>query len=587
MIEEPAELQHTIPAPAKDAQQPATTVTVSVAAPLLWLPILALLGFLLAILLNVAPLSRIPDPVIHLQTPFGAFLVGAGAWLPSNLGLATNVTASQASSDYVLFLSLIALGFACYGLLAWFIARRPALPADSATYKLVYRLVWIGAALGGLIYVFTPAMLSHDILVYASYSRLIANYHANPYFVPLSHFPNDPFTPLNYWASSIAAYGPLWLVVCGALGFLVGPQVVGYVLAFRLFALAAHLVNIWLVNKTLRAMQRPPRTVMLGTLLYAWNPLVLLESSLGGHNDVFMMTLLLSGVWLAVFAQQQNRLLSPGGYIPPIVAFTLAALVKFTTLPVVGLFVVFLAWTAWRSSQSAEAPLRLSNWKNWQPAVLIALTSTATAVVVALIFYSPFWIHHHLHDILNSFSNPPSALFAENSILRAILAWSHAHSLPANTLGSKLLTIFSARKVWDDLNIALLGIACLGGVVWLWRSPSLRTFALASLAALGVLLIVTPWFYSWYITWLVGLAVVALPLRESRAGMAWLAFAVAFSASALLTYLYKDGYPPFGIWSGWVCLTSIVPPIVAWFVCYITWRPPEVLANTIVEARST
>lgn len=564
MIEEPIETQ-------LSTAQPTATPdsSVSLHPSSLMLPLFSALGYVLCILLTVAPLSRIPDPVIHLQTPFGPLLTSIGAWLPTNLGLAADATAPQASSQYVLFLSLLALAFLLYGLIAWFIARQPQ---DSAMRRRVRKVIWIGALIAGLIYVFTPAMLSHDMLVYTSYSRLIANYHANPYFVPLSQFPNDPYVPLNYWANSVAAYGPLWLLVCGLLGFIAGPQPVSYILAFRLFALAAHLVNTWLVGSTLRAAGQSQRTVTLGTLLYALNPLVLLESSLGGHNDVFMVTLLLAGLWLAARAQQRGRLLLPGGYLPPVIAFMLATLVKFTTLPVVGLFIVFVAWNAWRGKQHVEDSSHQANARRWRPAIKVIVLSAITACLVTLVFYGPFWIHHNLRDILKSFGTPPSALFAENSILQAILAWSHNYSLPAGLPG-RLLSFFSIRKVWDDLNIAVVGLTCIAGVIWLRRSPTLRTFTLASLVTLGALLLVTPWFYSWYVTWLVGLAAVALPLRGNHIGRALLAFTLAFSASALLTYLYKDGYAPFGIWTGFICLITIVPPLLAFLIAFIFWRP--------------
>ena len=86
--------------------------------------------------------------------------------------------------------------------------------------------------------------------------------------MPLSTVPHDPYVPLNYWAGAVSAYGPLWLGVCWLVGLLVGPQVAAYVLAFRLFALAVHLLNIWLVARTLRTLGASQRTITLGTLLY-------------------------------------------------------------------------------------------------------------------------------------------------------------------------------------------------------------------------------------------------------------------------------------------------------------------------------
>ncbi len=561
MIEKPVEER---PPTEKSPGAPATIVAPRLILP----PALCTIAFVLCVLFMVAPLSRIPDPVIHLQTPLGGFLAQVGSWLPNDFGLVANAQASQANTSYLEFLGLIALMFAIYAVCALFIVRQPA---ESGVHRQTRYLLWTGAVLAGLIFVFTPAMLSHDILVYASYSRLLANYHANPYFIPIAAFPHDPYVPLNYWAKPVAAYGPLWLAVCGFFGFLVGPQSIGYVLAFRLFALAAHLLNIWLVTKTLRAMGQSPRTITLGALLYGWNPLVLLESGLGGHNDVFMMTFLLLGVFLTVRAQQHATLTSPRGYLPPLIALTLAALVKFTTLPLIALFIVFIALKAWRASTSDAA--KVTTVHDWKPALFAVVVSGITAGVIALAFYGPFWIGHSIHDIQLSFTTPPSALYAENSILRAILAWGHDHSLPAHTLGSKLIQIFSVRKVWDDINIAILGIMCIVGAIWMWYAPSIRTFTLAALAALGALLIVTPWFYDWYITWLIGLAAVSLPLSHSRIGRALLAFTLTFSASAFLTYLFKDGYPPFGIWTGLLCLTTIVPPLLAFLIAFITWHP--------------
>jgi len=560
-------------------------------------PILCTIAYVLCVLVMAAPLNRIVDPVIRLQLPFGAWLTRVGAWLPINLGISSNAQASQTNTSILEFLSLVALLFVVYGLCALYITR---LPEESKRCWQTRILLWAGVVLAGLIFVFTPAMLSHDILVYTSYSRLLANYHANPYFVPLTAFPHDPYIPLNYWAGSVAAYGPIWLVISWVIGLLVGPQAAGYVLAFRVFALAAHLLNVWLVTRTLRAMGASSRTVTLGALLYAWNPLVLLESSLGGHNDVFMMTFILLGIYLTARAQQSNTFISPRGYLPPLLAFTLSALVKFTSLPVIALFIIFLAWNVLRGNAPTnsatqrrtiyrythlhpEAGATRRGVLRWQAAIFAILIAGAAAGILALALYAPFWIGHSISDIRASFTSPPSSLGAENSILRAIIAWSHDHSLPANTLQAKLIFVFSIRRVWDAIGIALVALLCILSAVWLWRSPTARTFALAALAALGVLLIVTPWFFSWYVTWLIGLAAVALPVNESRVGRALIAFTLAFSASAFFTYLFLYGYPPFGIWTGLACLTTITPPLLAFLFTFFSWRPDKNMHLSAVQ----
>ena len=86
--------------------------------------LLCAIAFVLCILLTVAPLSRLPDPVIQLQTPFGGQLAQVGAWLPNNLGLTANHQDSQASTGYVEFLVLIILAFVIYVLCALLVLRQ-------------------------------------------------------------------------------------------------------------------------------------------------------------------------------------------------------------------------------------------------------------------------------------------------------------------------------------------------------------------------------------------------------------------------------------------------------------------------------
>ena len=526
---------------------------------------LCTLAFVVCILLSVAPLSRILDPVIRLQTPFGMQLAHVGAWLPTDVGLTPYRQASLAGTGYVEFLGLIALAFAIYGLCALFIQRRA--PAHN---RLALRLIWLGTILAGLIYVFTPGMLSHDIFVYASYGRVLAIYHNNPYFAPLSAFPGDPFIALNYWANATAAYGPLWIYICSLLGFVLGPQALGYVLAFRLFALVMHLLNTWLVATTLRTSGQSSRVVLLGTLLYAWNPLVLLESSLGGHNDVLMVTFLLVGILLSIRAEKRGQLTHPRGYIPPLIAFTLATLIKFTTLPLIVLFILFLTCRALRPAQSPALPFRKAVMHYWRPALLTVCIATISGSLLALALYAPFWIPHNFTGIQHTFTRTPSAQFAENSILLALFKWYEANNHQPDYL---VLQVLTARWTWDTINTVVLVGFLITGALWLWRAPTIRTFIFAALATLGGLLIITPWFFSWYITWLVGLVVVCLPLAHNRLGRSLLAFTLAFSASAFATYLFKDGIPPFGIWIGWVCLITIAPPLLAFLTAFLKWRP--------------
>lgn len=385
--------------------------------------------------------------------------------------------------------------------------------------------------------------------------------------MPIASFPQDPFTALNYWSRVVTAYGPLWTLVCGVFGWLLTPEPAAYIVAFRLFALGAHLLNTWLVGRTLTAMKRSPRTVTLGMLLYAWNPLLLLESSLGAHNDVFMVTFLLIGALLAARAEARGQLLRARGYLPPIVALTLAALVKFTALPVLAAALLFLACKALRPTAESPREFRQA-LRNCRQALRPLAWSVSTAALVALALYAPFWLGHSPRDIIASFKNPPSALYAENSFMRSFAEWGLRH--PALRL-NPLLSLLNSRRLWDDLTYAVIALCLIAGAVWLWAKPAVSTFLKVSLATMAAVLLITPWFYSWYIAWILALAVVWLPTRPNRGETALLALTFTFSFSALLTYLFNGGL--FGSHYYLVSLFTILPPVCAFLLTLVLWRP--------------
>ncbi len=466
------------------------------------------------------------------------------------------------ASAYLEFFGLLSLAFLCYGLGA-LLVRRQFVTASQRTLR---GLIWLGALLGGTIFLLTPALLSHDILVYAAYSRILTAYHANPYFVPIAAFPHDPFSLHNYWFRSVSAYGPIWILVCGFFGWFVGPNQSAYVLAFRLFALFFDLLNIWLVGRTLQVLGRSARTVTLGMLLYAWNPLLLLESGLGGHNDGFMMTFVLAGILLAASAEKHGQLLRARGYLPAAAMLTLAALIKFTALPILAAYLLFLACKALCPAAESSRKPRLI-LRDWRLTLPILAWSGLCAGLLVLVLYGPFWLGHSLSAIVGAFKGPPSSLYAQNSFMRSMMEWQKYHLNVHNAL----LGLLSNRGFWDDLTIVSIVFCLLLGTVRLLRKPTTRTFIMVALATMSLVLLVTPWFFAWYITWLLALGVVSLPVRLDRFEAALLALVFTFSFSALFTYLFNGNL--FGSSYYLVSLFSTVPPVCAFLLTLALWRP--------------
>ncbi|MBA2284021.1 MAG: hypothetical protein H0W02_00910 [Ktedonobacteraceae bacterium] len=526
---------------------------------------LCVLGFVLCILVSVAPLHRLAGTTLLLQMTPGMLLVWVGSWLPRDLGLTANRIQSFVSTNSFEFQALMVTAFATYGLCALFIQRQ----VPQANNQRILSVIWLGMLGAGIIFILMPAMLSHDIFVYAGYGRLLAAHHANPYFTPFSAYPHDPLYRVDDWPGALAAYGPLWLGICGLASLVLGANPLGYILAFRIFGLACHLLNTLLITTILRTTGRTPRTVALGTTLYALNPLVLLESTLGAHNDVFMVTLLLLGFLFCIRAERRG-ITRPRNYLPPVLFFTLAGLIKFTCLPVIALFIAMLFYRALRPAPSDTNSARQVTVWCWRPAILTTVIAGAFSGCIALAGYAPFWVGHSVSQIVGSFSAPPSAHLFAFSISQGITGWGITHPQPVHSWGYTLLSLLSQHTLWNYINI---GIVCAGmiiGAICLWRSPTMRMLALAALATLGALLVVTTWFFPWYVTWLVSLAAICLPGTSTRIGRGLLAFTLVFSASAFSVYLF-NGLPPQGGWSGFVCLTSIGPPLLA-FLLAVIWK---------------
>ena len=521
------------------------------------------LAYVLCILVTTAPLYNIVG--LHTQFWISNAIVALDNWLhlPHDLGISTDHYVSQQDTYYLEFLLPVLLAFAAYGLYAYLLQRTG--PRSNHTFAL--RLIWLTIIVSGCIYLFTPASLSDDVYGYASYGRLLSVHHANPYVISPSAFPQDPTYPLIHWKDAFAPYGPLWIVLSALVGLISGPDRLEYLIAFRLIAFAAHLLNIWLVTATLRTMGRPARTVALGTLLYAWNPLVLLESSAGGHNDVFMLTFILLGLLLSARAERKGATRLRDS-IPALLAFTLAGLVKLTAFPILAFPVLKLCWNTYK----ATTPTTLTgSLHRWGIALLAGLLASMISIAFALVCYAPFWLGHSIQQIAFSFSSQPTENFDFNSFLAAISVWQRAHGLPA------FLALFNSRHTWNVLTVAAIALSVGLGAIWLWRAPTTRTVALAALTTLAAFLLVTPWFTDWYVTWLVGLAAICLPVAHDRLGRSLFVLALTFSASAFLTYYYVSIghlllvlHPNNITWFVLVCFATLGIPLVAFLFSWVS-----------------
>ena len=189
-------------------------------------------------------------------------------------------------------LAYAALVLALFALLVW--AFRRAMSNGMGPRPL--RFILAGTVLLALPLIWAYPVNATDVFGYVIRGRITSTYGESPFSSPAEAFVGDPFMPLvGEWAGDTTPYGPLWELVAAGLTAVSGDNLFLGVLLFKVLALACLLITAVLIWNLLPE----GRTRSAYTLLWAWNPALLLTFILDGHNDALMLLWLLLGLWVA------------------------------------------------------------------------------------------------------------------------------------------------------------------------------------------------------------------------------------------------------------------------------------------------
>ncbi|MEO7911336.1 MAG: hypothetical protein ABIV47_16955 [Roseiflexaceae bacterium] len=479
-------------------------------------------GYVLLFMLRHDPHPR-PVPGLLALAPPGYMRVAA-QWNPFTL-LQQRLGTSATSFYSVGLLFILVLLFVVYFRLLHNLRRQ-----EQPNRGLVAILA--GVVLLSLPLIFCPYLLSNDIYSYVMYGRIAALYGGNPAISAPSSYAHDAFFPyLIAWQSTPSVYGPVWTLFSHALTLLVeraggGPWL--YLLAYKLTMLAAHLASTALIWQIVRAWK--PGQQVYAALLYAWNPVALIEFVGSAHNDALMICLIL----LAVLCTQREY------WRAAVVALLAAALVKWIAVLLLPLWAIY--W--------------LRRERTWRARLLLASQAIAIMMVGATLLYLPYG------QMLASIVAPLRAqgsMQAENSL--------GALAIRAGQEALMRLGVASAREPAWRLAAEVVVSWCSKGLVllaWLvalcavWRRPTFERLLQASCWLMLALLLLAPIFRVWYVTW--PLALVAL-LDWRPAGRTIL------SLVAAAPFLYIQAESP-----AWLDALIFLPVIIV--LVYELWRAP-------------
>jgi hypothetical protein len=245
----------------------------------------------------------------------------------------------------------------------------------------LWAVVLLGALLFAVVNIYVATTTTLDPYDYIARGRITGVHGGNPYVFAPKDYPEDPFLEYVSWRDATSAYGPLWETLSGILARLSGDHLLTNLLAHKWLAMGSYVLSVLLIAATLWRVA--PGRALAGTLLFAWNPLILMEGLANAHNDLLMVAFLVAAIWLLSHARrlsdqdtvsdQPGRVLLYGG----LATFFLAAsvLVKFVPILFLPFFLLYL----------------LAGEKRWLRWLWRGLLLLVPFVLLVVTYYLIFW----------------------------------------------------------------------------------------------------------------------------------------------------------------------------------------------------
>jgi Glycosyltransferase family 87 len=304
-----------------------------------------------------------------------------------------------------------------------------------------------------------PVLLSTDVYTYWDYGRIAVVHGGNPYEDEPSDYPADPaFSRMGaQWRDTTTVYGPGFTLAAEGHAAIVGdsPRAAAW-----LYKALAAVAMVALAVLAARMSSRPA----FAAAFVGWNPLLALHFAGGGHNDAWMMALVLAALALAAAGRRH------------------------------------LAGAAWAASIALK----------WLPLVFLPLRALEARAERRRLGHLGFAV--------------AAAILVTVATMRYGTAWIGAFGPLADNLRDQAHYSIPNRLAQLGLPeaVAATALAALFAGVYAWLLyEAWRGRARLALCA-GLLLLATPWLVPWYAVWAVPLAAI-----EEDTTARWLALGMS------------------------------------------------------------
>lgn len=205
---------------------------------------------------------------------------------------------------------------------------------------------------------------SYDIFSYIYQSRVLSEHHANPLIMPYSNFSNDAFYYFinNKWSNLPTPYGPLFIFLGYIITTVGGNNLILTLFLFKIFFAIINVLSCILIYKIFNSIK--------AVFLYGWNPLILYEIIINGHNDILTIFLILLCFY---FLNKKTPHLKK--YYHALLFLLLSILIKFITIIFLPIFILII----------------LAKIESKKEKIYFICGSFLITIFIFFVFYFPFW----------------------------------------------------------------------------------------------------------------------------------------------------------------------------------------------------
>ncbi|MCF7820728.1 MAG: polyprenol phosphomannose-dependent alpha 1,6 mannosyltransferase MptB [Candidatus Pacebacteria bacterium] len=178
--------------------------------------------------------------------------------------------------------------------------------------------------------IFIWPITSTDIFSYIYQSRIISHQNSSPYQQVYNDFPQDNLYHVlnNKWSNNTSPYNPLFLAIGSTITKISNNNLLASLLLFKFIIWLFFISSALLVYKITKSIN--------SFYLFAFNPYLLFEFLINGHNDIMVIFLLLLSLYYLFRKSWQSQFTALSAVF---IAFLIKAY-ALIFLPIVGLKIV-------------------------------------------------------------------------------------------------------------------------------------------------------------------------------------------------------------------------------------------------------